>query len=161
MEMIKQGLSLSIILVIILACGKSEVQHIAESKDLELVQIEDGEHILLRKDDYGTYSFNNWNDFNLFNVRLHYAESMEFDVPVSTVGIVNNTIENMDKSIPDWLKTEKVIQEINEVKVEYNKLLEERFKPGKVVIQNWKELTEEFDDVRNELSATVKEYISE
>ncbi|NVJ88266.1 MAG: hypothetical protein HWD82_02340 [Flavobacteriaceae bacterium] len=160
LKMMRNTFTLLLFCLSIISC-KNKNDKFIENDDLALVDITEDKTVLLKKDDFGTYSFNNWNDFNLLNVRLHVAESKEFRVPVSTVGVYEEAVNNLHNSIPKWLKSEDLVKEIKDAQKKYDNLIDERFKSTTKVRKNWSELTNAFDDVRELLNEKVDNYIAE
>lgn len=129
-----------------------------DSPNIELVTLDNGEEVILRKDYYGTYSFNDWNSYNVVNTELHRAEELDFKTSLNRLSNLNEEILGLSNTIPNWLKTEEVMEDVDDVIEEYSKLLKERDQPTKNIKQNLEELSEKFDDLREELNETIEEY---
>lgn len=147
-------------LFLALSC-KEKKTTILENDDIALVEITEEKETLVRKNFYDTYTFSNWNDFNLANVRLHQIESEDYNTTVSRLVELDSFVVDMPKSIPNWLKTDKVLNELDDVQKKYKELKEERDTSTTVVRKNYKELTKEFNDLREELGKIVEENITE
>lgn len=125
---------------------------------IKLLTLDNGEEVIVRKDYYDTYSFNSWNAYNLANIEIHRIEEADFEIAKNRYFNLNDDISKLDKRMPEWLKTEEVLEDIDDVKEEYSKLMKERNAPTKNVLQNWEEFTEKFDDLREELEETIEKY---
>lgn len=158
MKLIK--LTILLLLFLALSC-KEKKTTILKNDDIALVEIAEEEETLVRKNFYDTYTFSNWNDFNLANVRLHQIESEDYNTTVSRLVELDSFVVDMPKSIPNWLKTDKVLNELDDVQKKYKELKEERDTSTTVVRKNYKELTKEFNDLREELGKIVEENITE
>lgn len=143
-----------------LSCKEKNI-NIIENDDLALVEITEEDETLVRKNFYDTYTFSNWNDFNLANVRLHQIESEDYNTTVSRLVELDSFVVDMPKSIPDWLKTDKVLNELDDVQKKYEELKEERDTTTTIIRKNYKELTKEFNDLRDELGKIVEANITE
>ena len=146
--------------VFFISCDIKKDNNIAfkDNPRIELLTLDNGNEVIVRKDYYGTYSFNNWNTYNLANIEIHRIETADYEIPKSRLLNLNDEVSSLDKKMPNWLKTEEVLEDIADVKEEFTKLIEEQNAPMKNIKQNWDEFEEKFDDLREELSETVDEF---
>ncbi|MFD2530049.1 MULTISPECIES: hypothetical protein [Polaribacter] len=130
-----------------------------EYKTME-IKIADGQTVEYKVDSEGHLAFNDWDGFNDANRELMEIEERDLAVNSEIIEGLNNSVNNLGNTIPAWLKTEEVLEDIDDVQEEYKKLLDERNEPAKNVKQNLEELNEKFDDLREELNETIEDYNS-
>ena len=124
------------------------------------VSLDDGTKVTYYKDNYGVLTFNDWDGFNVANKEMTAIENMSYNTTKQRLEDLRGTVLGLENSIPAWLRTEEVMEDIADVKEEYNKLYNERNEPVKNVRQNWEELSEKFDDLREELNETLEKFKS-
>lgn len=129
-----------------------------DSPRIELLELNNGNEVLLRIDYYGTYSFKNWNAYNLVNTELHRIEGINYKTSLNRILNLDKGISSLRSTILNWLKTEEVMEDIDGVQKEYSFLLNERNGSKQKVKQNLEKFTGKFDDLRQELSETVGEF---
>lgn len=156
----------TITLLLLTSCSFSSKKerinrNLVDNKNISLLNIDEDQKIIIRKDYYGTYSFSSWNAYNVANTQIHQVKNLEFNSSVERIENLEKNISKLSSTIPDWLETNKVLKEIEDVKEEYATLLNEKDKSTKAIRENWEELSNEFDDLREELSETVKDYRTE
>ena len=156
----------TITLLLLTACSFSSKKerinrNLVDNKNISLLNIDEDQKIIIRKDYYGTYSFSSWNAYNVANTQIHQVKNLEYNSSVERIENLEKNISKLSSTIPDWLETNKVLKEIEDVKEEYATLLNEKDKSTKAIRENWEELSNEFDDLREELSETVKDYRTE
>ncbi|PQJ80212.1 hypothetical protein [Polaribacter porphyrae] len=142
------------------ACNSKEEkkQAYAQNPNIYMVELEDGETIMLKKDYYDTFSFENWNNFNVANTRLLQIEENDYKTSINRLVNLKPFIRNLSETAPEWLKTEEVLEDINDVEKEYKELLKEIDGSTKEVRENCKELNEEFDELRENINEIVEDY---
>ena len=156
----------TITLLLLTSCSFSSKKerinrNLVDNKNISLLNIDEDQKIIIRKDYYGTYSFSSWNAYNVANTQIHQVKNLEYNSSVERIENLEKNISKLSSTIPDWLETNKVLKEIEDVKEEYATLLNEKDKSTKAIRENWEELSNEFDDLREELSETVKDYRTE
>ena len=156
----------TITLLLLTSCSFSSKKdrinrNLVDNKNISLLNIDEDQKIIIRKDYYGTYSFSSWNAYNVANTQIHQVKNLEYNSSVERIENLKKNISKLSSTIPDWLETNKVLKEIEDVKEEYATLLNEKDKSTKAIRENWEELSNEFDDLREELSETVKDYRAE
>jgi len=156
----------TITLLLLTSCSFSSKKdrinrNLVDNKNISLLNIDEDQKIIIRKDYYGTYSFSSWNAYNVANTQIHQVKNLEYNSSVERIENLEKNISKLSSTIPDWLETNKVLKEIEDVKEEYATLLNEKDKSTKAIRENWEELSNEFDDLREELSETVKDYRAE
>ena len=136
-------------------------KNLVDNKNISLLNIDDHKKIIIRKDYYGTYSFSTWNAYNVANTQIHQVKNLKYNSSVERIENLERNILKLSSTIPDWLETNKVLKEIEDVKKAYAILLNEKDKSTRDIRKNWEGLSNEFDDLRKELNETVKNYRTE
>lgn len=165
MKMIHK-LSFIILLILFTSCNvntktKRINRNLIDNKNISLLNIDEDNKVIIRKDYYGTYSFTSWNAYNVANTQVHQVENLDYNSSVKRIENLKKNISNLSSTIPDWLENKKVLKEIEDVQEEYDTLLKEKDKSTQNIRENWEDLSEEFDDLREELSETIKDYRTE
>lgn len=124
------------------------------------LDLNDGTSVFYNSNNEDALRINGWTSFNAINETLKGLQETDFDLPMTSLENLNDPIANLSNSIPTSLKTEEVIEDIEDVQEEYTKLINEKNEPLDNVKQNMEELVEKFDDLREELNETVEDYIT-
>lgn len=124
------------------------------------LDLNDGTSVFYNSNDEDALRINGWTSFNAINETFKGLQETDFDLPMTSLENLNDPIANLSNSIPTSLKTEEVIEDIEDVQEEYTKLINEKNEPLDNVKQNMEELVEKFDDLREELNETVEDYIT-
>ncbi|TMM32426.1 hypothetical protein FDT66_02890 [Polaribacter aestuariivivens] len=152
----KITLSLAISGLLFTSCDKNSEK---EAKTVE-VKLENGQTVTYNINTNGLLSFDDWNEFNTANKELKDIENLNLETTTARISALGNSIASLENTIPSWLKTEEVLEDIDDVQKDYQKLLKEKNEPVKNVKQNLEELIEKFDDLREELNETIEDYTS-
>jgi len=145
------------VLITMISCNLRKEDNFTDNDNIDVIDLKNDKSLLVKKDYYWTYSFSNWNDFNISNIRLHEIESLDFNTSITRMNLLSESILGMDESIPDWLKTNKALKEIKEIEEKFSILVDQRYSSTTKIRKNWKNLSNEFDDLREELKETVEE----
>lgn len=121
--------------------------------------MKDGTKISYDYSEDGVTSLNDWSDYNTVSYELAEIESMDFKTTNERVVNMDGIISNLGNSIPDWLKTEEVMEDVADIQKEYKEYLEEKDATEKERMENLEELNEKFADLREELNETIEKYI--
>jgi len=107
----------------------------------------------------GIASIKNWDSYNTLNTEM--AEIKKLKLKTTNVRVINlnNSISNLGNNIPAWLKTEEVMEDVEDIKKEYKELMNEKNASEKEKKENLEEFFEQFDDLNEELDETVQRYI--
>ena len=119
----------------------------------------DGTTINYDLDENGVTGFEAWEPFNTLSYEMKEVGKLDFVTTNERITNWNSTIMNLDKTIPSWLKTEEVMEDVADIQKEYMELVAEKNAPEKERKENLEELSEQFDDLREELTETVNEYV--
>lgn len=130
-----------------------------ENKEFN-VELTDGTSVTYNPQNEDAIAFEDWSEFNAANATLLNLDDRDYEIEITSLESLNGSISNLANSIPSSLKTEEVLEDIDDVQEEYTKLINEKNEPLKNVKQNIEELVEKFDDLREELNETVEDYVS-
>lgn len=145
------------VLITMISCNLRKENNFTDNDNIDVIDLKNDKSLLVKKDYYGTYSFSNWNDFNISNIRLHEIESLDFNTSITRMNLLSESILGMDECIPDWLKTDKALKEIEEIEEKFSILVDQRYSSTTKIRKNWENLSNKFDDLREELKETVEE----
>ncbi len=121
--------------------------------------MKDGSKITYESNKRGVVAMNDWPSYNELNLEMDKIEGADFVITKEEVDDLDAMISNLGNSIPAWLKTEEVMEDVADVQKEYKELINESDASEKEHKENLEELSEKFDDLREELNETVQKYI--
>ena len=138
-----------------------------DSKELAEVEVktrtykmrEKQEPIVYDLDANGISGFDDWRDYTVVNYELAEIRKAKYITTAQRVKNMNYRIANLGNSIPAWLKTEEVMEDVADVQKEYLELIEDANASENEMKENLEELTEKFDDLKEELDETVQQYV--
>jgi DNA repair exonuclease SbcCD ATPase subunit len=116
--------------------------------------------IVYNLDENGIAGFDDWADYTVINYELTDIRRTKYVTTAKRIRNMNYRVANLGNTIPSWLKTEEVMEDVADVQKEYLELIKESNAPEKEVKENLEELSEKFDDLKEELDETVAEYVS-
>jgi len=119
----------------------------------------DGTQINYDLDENGVTGFEAWKPFNTLSYEMKEVGKLDFVTSNERITNWSGTIMNLDKTIPSWLKTKEVMEDVADIQKEYKELVAEKNASEKERKENLEELSEQFDDLREELTETINEYI--
>jgi len=125
------------------------------------VKLENGTYVNYNSNTNGDLSFDDWEGFNSANEELRAIEDSNPNTFTTRIGDLSGTIANLGNNIPTWLKTDEVMDDIQNIQKEYKKLSDERNESEDKIEQNIEDLMEKFDDLREELNEIIEKYKSE
>lgn len=118
------------------------------------IKLDNGEFAEFSNEE-GYLSFKEWGSFNSVNQEMHTNKNVDIQSKTNRLESLKVDVDNLQNTIPTWLKTEEVLEDIDDVQEEFKKLIKEKNEPTKNVEQNFEEFTEKFDDLREELNETI------
>lgn len=121
--------------------------------------MKDGTEISYDYSDDGVTSLKDWDDYNTLSYEFGEIETVDFRATNERVMNMDALIANLGNSVPDWLKTEEVMEDVADIQKEYNELKAEKNASEDERKENLEELSEQFDDFREELNETINEYM--
>ena len=129
-----------------------------ENTETEIVRLADGTEVVIYTNNNGVVSFEDWDGYKIANDELAILEEVDNDFDLDNIDGLESVITNLEETTPGWLRTEEVMEDIEDVQEEYEKLLREKNEPMKNVLQNIEELNEKFDDFKEEINETIETY---
>lgn len=120
--------------------------------------LSNGDKATYKIDSKGVIIPSDWYAYNTLHTQIADIKNVKFDVPETRVANLNGLINNLEKNIPDWLKTEEIMEDVADIKKEYEELMTEKNASEKERKENIEELSEQFDDLQEEINETVNEY---
>ncbi len=115
--------------------------------------------IVYNLDKRGIAGFDDWKDYTVVNYELSNLRKVDFVTTRERIQNMNYRIANLGNTIPAWLKTEEVMEDVQDIQDEYLELIEDQDASEKEMQENLEELSEKFDDLKEELDETVNDYI--
>lgn len=115
--------------------------------------------IVYNLDANGIAGFDDWKDFTVVNYELSEMRKANYVNTDQRLRNMNYRIANLGNTIPSWLKTEEVMEDVADIQKEYLELIEDTNASENEVKENLEELSEKFDDLKEELDETVAEYV--
>ncbi|AUC85989.1 hypothetical protein CW731_12165 [Polaribacter sp. ALD11] len=137
---------------------ENEVGEMDDEVKTRTYKMKDGTAIVYNLDAKGVVGFDDWADFTVVNSELAQMRKSNFVTTAQRVKNMNFRIASLGSTIPAWLKTEEVMEDVADVQKEYLELIEDPNASDNERKENLEELSEKFDDLREELDETVKEY---
>lgn len=117
------------------------------------------EPIVYNLDTNGIAGFKDWKDFTVVNFELAEIERANYTTTNQRIRNMNFRVANLSNTIPAWLKTEEVMEDVADVQSEYLELIKESNASENEIKENLEELSEKFDDLKEELNETVAKYV--
>ncbi len=117
------------------------------------------EPIVYNLDTNGIAGFKDWKDFTVVNFELAEIERANYITTAQRIRNMNFRVANLSNTIPAWLKTEEVMEDVADVQSEYLELIKESNASENEIKENLEELSEKFDDLKEELNETVADYV--
>ncbi|QOD60164.1 hypothetical protein H9I45_12545 [Polaribacter haliotis] len=137
---------------------EKEGEEVMEEVKTRTYKMKDGTSIAYDIDSKGIVGFDDWNDYTIVNYELaDMRKSKNFTI-AERINNMNYRIANLGNTIPAWLKTEEVMEDVADVQKEYKELIDDKDASEEEMKENLEEVSEKFDDLKEELDETVKEY---
>ena len=121
--------------------------------------MKDGSTISYYLDAKGIAGFEDWKDFTIVNTELAKVSNTNFVTTSEKLNRLNYKVANLRNSIPAYLKTEEVMEDVADIQKEYLELISEKNASEKEIKENLEEFNEQFDDLKEELDETLKMYL--
>lgn len=122
-------------------------------------RMKDGTAIIYDLDINGIQGFKDWEDFNLVNLELATIKNANYVTTQERLQSMNFRVANLRNTIPDYLKTDEVIEDVADIQKEYLELISDVDASEKEIKENLEELNEQFDDLKEELDETLQLYL--
>lgn len=149
-----------LLFVSIFSCDitRKKPKNFIDTPNLFMVQVNDGEKIIVRKDYNDGLSFENWNAYNVINTKLFNIERYDFKTSKNNLVKLKPFINDLSQTAPNWLRTPEVIKEINKVKAEFTVLIEELDASTSAIRDNCEALNDAFKELRIDVQNVVENY---
>jgi uncharacterized coiled-coil DUF342 family protein len=121
-------------------------------------KMKDGSSLAYDIDMDGIAGFDDWADYTVINAELAEVRRANYVTTRQRMSNMNYRIASLGNTIPAWLKTEEVMEDVADIQKEYLELIEDTDASDDEMKENLEELSEQFDDLKEELSETVKKY---
>ncbi len=118
----------------------------------------DGRNINYQTTQAGIVGFEGWKQFNILTYELEEMKKANIYTK-ERIGNLRGVIATLDDSIPDWLKTEEVMEDVDDIQKEYNELMADPNASEKEYKENIEEVSEKYADLQEELTETVEKYM--
>ena len=132
---------------------------VSDSIKTRRYKMKDGTSIAYNLDAKGIAGFEDWADFTVVNYELAEVRKKEVSESAQRLRNLNYRVANLRNTIPTWLQTEEVLEDISDIQKEYLELIKDSNATEKEMQENLEEFTEQFDDLKEELDETVAKYL--
>ncbi|MFD1063225.1 hypothetical protein ACFQ1Q_08190 [Winogradskyella litorisediminis] len=141
----------------------NESGQLEEKRQMEVMTKEyamkDGSEISYTYTEDGVTSLRDWDAYNIMSYEMGEIENANFKTTNKRITNLYGTVMSLGETIPAWLKTEEVMEDITDIQKEYKEYLEEKNASANERQENLEELNEQFADLREELNETIDEYL--
>jgi hypothetical protein len=121
-------------------------------------KMEDGRTIIYDINAKGIVGFDDWSNYTEVNAELESFKDKEYITVEKNVINLNDRMENLANTIPEWLKTDEVLEDVEEVQEEYKELMADNDDSETEVEKNLDALSDKFDELKETLDETVASY---
>ncbi|MCG1034848.1 hypothetical protein [Polaribacter sargassicola] len=120
--------------------------------------MKDGRTIIYDINAKGIVGFDDWSNYTEVNAELESFKDKEYITVEKNVINLNDRMENLANTIPEWLKTEEVLEDVEAVQEEYRELVDDNEDTESEVEKNLEALSDKFDELKETLDETVAAY---
>lgn len=117
-----------------------------------------GEKIAYHLDESGVIHLDDWRSFSTLESEMAIMKNLDFKITNKAINDLEGIVTSLKQTIPDWLMTDEVMEDIDDVQKEYQELLIEINANEKERVENLEELSEQLDDLQEEINETVYAY---
>ncbi|MEL0644665.1 hypothetical protein V6251_09745 [Olleya sp. Ti.3.14] len=100
-----------------------------------------------------------WDGFNKLSIEMKKIEGADFNTKSAAIPNMGSIIASLQSTRPDWMKTEEITEDIEDVQKEYNEYIKEQNGKEKRNVRNLEELNEAYDDLVEEINETFDKYV--
>lgn len=100
-----------------------------------------------------------WDGFNKLSIQMKKIEDADFNTKSAAIPNMGSIIASLQNTRPDWMKTEEITEDIEDVQKEYNEYIKEQNGKEKRNVRNLEELNEAYDDLVEEINETFDKYV--
>ena len=109
--------------------------------------------------DVNAMQISGWSGFNTLSVEMKNLEGADLNTMKAALPNFKNTIASLQSTRPEWMMTEEITEDIEDVQKEYNEYIKEQNSKEKNVKENIEELNEAYDDLVEEINETFDKYV--
>ncbi|WP_179343898.1 hypothetical protein [Winogradskyella ursingii] len=120
--------------------------------------MKDGSEISYEYDDRGVKTVSAWDDYNTLSYEMDEIEKVDINTKNIRMVSLDGIISNLGNSVPQWLKTEEVMEDVADIQKEYEEYKAEKNASLDERNENLEEISEQFADFREELRETIEKY---
>lgn len=88
--------------------------------------MKDGSEISYSYTEDGITSLKDWDAYNILSYEMGEIEAVDFKATNLRISNMYSTIMNLGSTIPAWLKTEEVMEDVADIQKEYKELVKEK-----------------------------------
>ncbi|QTE24094.1 hypothetical protein [Polaribacter cellanae] len=133
-------------------------EEVEEEVKTRTYKMKDGTSITYDLDSKGIAAFDDWKDYTVVNYELAVMRKFKNLTTAQRIKNINYRIANLGNTIPVWLRTKDVVENVVDVQKKYKELIDDKEASEQEMKKNLEEVIEQFDDLKEELNKTVKEY---
>lgn len=100
-----------------------------------------------------------WKAFSDLHIGMKSLEGKDYAATKKTAGNLAATINDLTITRPDWLKTEEISEDIDDLEKDYKKLMSEDNTNEDKFRRDLEEVNEQYDDLIEEVNETIERYI--
>ena len=115
--------------------------------------------IVYNLDTNGIVGFDDWTDYTIVNYEIEDIKRSNYSTTKNRLQHIHYRIANLNNTIPNWLKTEEVLEDINDIQKDYLELIKDSTASGEDLEGELEDFSEKFDDLKEELQETVDRYV--
>jgi len=100
-----------------------------------------------------------WSGFNTLSIEMKKLEGADFKTIKAALPSVASTINSLNTTRPDWMKTEEISEDIEDLQKEYKELMSKDNTNDRKYKRDLEELNEAYDDLVEEINETFDKYV--
>lgn len=108
--------------------------------------------------DEGIVGVSGWSSFNTLSNHVYMLEGKDFTTTREIIPLMSSNIMILDDTIPEWLMTEEIMEDVKDVQKDYVELMKGTKMSSHEFKENLEEVIEQYEDLREEVGETVEKY---
>ncbi|WP_452222926.1 hypothetical protein [Lacinutrix chionoecetis] len=100
-----------------------------------------------------------WESFNTLSVEMKKLEGMDMMKMKTAMPNFANTIATLNTTRPEWMMTEEISEDVEDLQKEYNELIADKTADTEEYRENLEEVNEAYDDLVEEINETFDKYV--
>ncbi|WP_124980965.1 hypothetical protein [Nonlabens xiamenensis] len=109
-------------------------------------------------EDTGIVGVSDWESFNTLSEHVYMLEGKTLNETMVIIPQMRENIMLLDDTLPMWMWTESVMEDVQDVQKEYIELMKGTKMDTSEFKENLEEVIEQYEDLREEVGETVKKY---